>query len=60
MNSVTLYCLDVDIYHGHRKYYSYIQSMGRRQAMKMNGLNNFFLRRKFDPKKPLHFREDVL
>ena len=58
MNSVTLYCLDVDIYHGHRKYYSYIQSMGRRQAM--NGFNNYFLRQKFDPKKQLHFRKDVL
>ena len=33
--------------------------MDRRQAMKMNGFDNYFLRQKFDTKKPLHFREGV-
>ena len=60
MNSVTLYCLDVEIQRSHRKYYLYFQIMVRRQAMKMNGFDNYFLRQKFDPKKPLHFRKDVL
>ena len=60
MNSVTLYCLDVDIQRGHIKYNFYFQIIDRRQAMKMNGFDNYFLRQKFDPKKPLHFREGVL
>ena len=43
------------------KYNFYFQIMDRRrQAMKMNGFDNYFLRQKFDTKKPLHFREGVL
>ena len=56
MNSVTLYCLGVDILtQPLKKEISFTYT-----KYGYNGSNNYFLRQKFDPKKPLHFWEGVL